>query len=72
MKVYNSLPMQHRADIIWSQGQFVQAIESDDFDIALYKVNDRYVEVYYSIVKNDLHDIKMLNDEARLRAYQQL
>jgi hypothetical protein len=67
--IYNKLPIQHRAEIIWNRGKFVQAVESEDYDIALYKVDGRYVEVFYSIDNNDLHDIKMLANESRLSAY---
>jgi hypothetical protein len=71
LNIYNSLPLQHRADIIWSRGTYIQAVESPDYDVVLYKIDGYYVEVYYSIDNNDLHDIRMLHNESRLNAYKQ-
>jgi hypothetical protein len=66
---YNQLPVNERADILWQEGKFIEAIELNDFDVSLYALNDKYFEMYYSVSGNRVEKIHELRSPRQLKRY---
>ena len=66
---YNLLPINEKAEMLWQEGKFIEAVELNDFDVSLYSLNDHYVEMYYSVSNNRIEKISILQDPERLRLY---
>ncbi|MDF2435640.1 MAG: hypothetical protein K0Q95_16 [Bacteroidota bacterium] len=68
-KNYDQLPVSQKADILWDEGKFIDSIELNNFDVSLYALDDRFIEMYYSLEKNRIEKIRVINDLSRLRKY---
>jgi hypothetical protein len=66
---YNLLPINEKAEVLWQEGKFIEAVELNDFDVSLYSLNDEYVEMYYSVSNNRVEKISVLQDTERLSLY---
>jgi len=66
---YNLLPINEKAEMLWQDGKFIEAMELNDFDVSLYSLNDQYVEMYYSVSNNRIEKISVLQDPERLQLY---
>lgn len=68
---YNLLPINEKAEVLWQEGKFIEAVELNDFDVSLYSLNDQYVEMYYSVSNNRIEKISVLQDPERLLLYKE-
>ncbi|MDQ3046856.1 MAG: hypothetical protein M3R27_04850 [Bacteroidota bacterium] len=66
---YKSLPVNHKAEILWSKGEFIEAIEYRDYDVSLYAIDGLFVEMFYSVKDNQIEDIRVVEDNSRLKLY---
>lgn len=66
---YDQLPINQRADILWDQGKFIEAVELKNFDVSLYELDNNYFEMYYSLDHNRIEKISMINNPERLKIY---
>ena len=66
---YDLLPVNHKAEILWSKGEFIEAIEYRDYDVSLYFMDGHYVEIFYSVKNNQIEDIRVMEDKSRLSLY---
>jgi hypothetical protein len=66
--LYSSLPLHHKAEIVWSKGTLIEAIETKEHDISIYFIEGLYVEVIYSIVLNEVQDIRILEESEQIKA----
>ncbi|MCW3103024.1 MAG: hypothetical protein JWO09_1464 [Bacteroidetes bacterium] len=68
---YNLLPINEKAEMLWQDGKFIEAMELNDFDVSLYSLNDQYVEMYYSVSKSRIEKITVVQDPERLLLYKE-
>jgi hypothetical protein len=66
---YNLLPLNEKANLLWNQGDFIDGIELNDYDVYLYKFEDQLVELFYSIHDNRVVKVSFLQDMERLKLY---
>gem|GEM_PF-3822842 len=56
---YNALKIDDRATLLWDKGQHLETwYDYGKFRILLYVLGDMFVEVYYKLDSNNIHEIK--------------
>jgi hypothetical protein len=68
---YNVLTMTQKAEILWGEGKFIEAVELNDFDVSLYYLNDQYFEIFYSVENSRVEKVSQVEDPQRLELYKQ-
>jgi hypothetical protein len=68
-KNYDQLPVNQKADILWGEGKLIEAMEMNNFDVALYELDNKYFEIYYSLENNRIEKIRVVHDPKRLKKY---
>jgi hypothetical protein len=63
--------MNEKAEILWAEGKFIEAVELDNFDVSLYALDNQYFEIYYSVDNSRVEKVSKLNDPQKLRRYKQ-
>lgn len=66
---YNLLSIEDKAEILCHRGEFIEMIQSGNFDVSLYILEGHYVELFYSIAYNRIEEIWTLRDPKRLELY---
>lgn len=66
---YNLLSIEEKAEILCHSGEFIEMVQSDNFDVSLYTLDGEYVELFYSIAYNRIEEIWTLKDPKRLELY---
>jgi hypothetical protein len=54
---------------VMQEGNHLTQVKKGDHLLNLYSVNDFFVEVYYSLVKNEIEKIDVMNDLSRIDLY---
>ncbi|HEX8517039.1 MAG TPA: hypothetical protein VF868_12645 [Bacteroidia bacterium] len=67
---YNLLPINEKAEILWAEGKFIEAVELNNFDVSLYSLEDQFFEIYYSVDNSRIEKISPLKDPQALKRYQ--
>jgi len=66
---YNLLSIEEKAETLCHKGEFIEMIQSENFDMSLYTLDGHYVELFYSIAYNRIEEIWTLKDPKRLELY---
>ncbi|HXP49232.1 MAG TPA: hypothetical protein VN922_04715 [Bacteroidia bacterium] len=63
------LNLNERADLIWTNGEFVGSRDYYGYKVSLYVLEGLYVEVWYFVVSNKIEKIEPIEDEHSLELY---
>ncbi len=67
---YTRLPLQMKADLLWSTGEYLAEKKKGAFKVKLYDLNCFYVEVYYYNHIDDIAKIEAFkNNNEKLESY---
>ncbi|MBI9055073.1 MAG: hypothetical protein JEY96_14720 [Bacteroidales bacterium] len=55
--------------IVMQEGNHLTQVKKGDYLLNLYSVGDFFVEVYYSLIKNEIEKIDVITDLSRIDLY---
>ncbi|MBX2841085.1 MAG: hypothetical protein KTR26_04905 [Flammeovirgaceae bacterium] len=56
-KEFEKLPLNKKGEIVFPNGEYINAIKHDKFDLMLYRVATNFYEVWYNPKSQLVHDI---------------
>jgi len=66
---FKEMSILERGMIVMKQGNHLSQVKRDEYLLNLYSVNDFFVEVYYSVIKNEIEKIDIVSDLSRIDLY---
>jgi len=66
---FNLLSIEEKAEQLCHNGELIEMIQAENFDVSLYTLDGHYVELFYSIAYNRIEEIWILKDPKRLELY---
>jgi len=66
---FNGKSILERGMIVMKQGNHLSQVKKDEYLLNLYSLNDFFVEVYYSVIKNEIEKIDIVSDLSRIDLY---
>ena len=66
---FNQLHINDRANHLWKYGVYLISRVESEFKIALYQLNNYYVEVYYNFMDSGIEEIKAFKSIPPLSPY---
>lgn len=66
---FNLLSIEEKAEKLCHNGELIEMIQAENFDVSLYTLDGHYVELFYSIAYNRIEEIWILKDPKRLEIY---
>lgn len=62
---FSKLKLPQRAEHVFLDGDYVETITYYGFNIHLYILDGKYIEVFYNRLSNEIEDIEILDPEER-------
>jgi hypothetical protein len=63
MDDFENLPIDLRAQIVWTRGKFVDHIIYYNQKVNLYSIDEFFIEIFYDGEKNEISRISLVTDQ---------
>lgn len=67
--IYNALPDEEKAEILWRQGTYLTTRSQDHFRINLHSLSNFFLEEWYDIVQNEIVRFRTFRSKSQLEVY---
>lgn len=66
---FDKMTLAEKGMVIMNSAKHLTQVKQESYLLNLYSLNDFFVEVYYSTVKNKIDKIDIINDLSRIDLY---